>query len=87
MTGDGNNPAFFSDAKYDELVEACKTESDMKVRGEKFAEAEKIITVEHCGLAPITFTYDKNVAKSRVKGFYINGAGGPAIELKSAYVE
>ena len=87
MTGDGNNPAFFSDAKYDELVEACKTESDMKVRGEKFAEAEKIITVEHCGLAPITFTYDKNVAKSSVKGFYINGAGGPAIELKSAYVE
>ncbi|MFQ9393484.1 MAG: hypothetical protein ACLR2E_03930 [Lachnospiraceae bacterium] len=27
-TGDGNNPAFFSDAEYDELVNACKTESD-----------------------------------------------------------
>ena len=38
-TGDGNNPAFFSDAEYDELVNACKTEQDMTVRGENICKS------------------------------------------------
>lgn len=86
VTKDGNNPAFFSDAKYDELVNACKTEPDMAVREKNFAEAEKILTVDNTGIGPITFTFSKNVANSKVKGFALNGAGGPAIELKNAYI-
>ncbi len=86
-TGDGNNPAFFSDAKYDELVMACKTEQDMKVRGEKFAEAEKILTVDKCGISPVTFSFDNSVVNKKLKGYFINGAGGPSIEFKNAYIE
>lgn len=87
VTGDGNNPAFFSDATYDELVNACKTEPDMAVREQKFAEAEKILTVDKCGIGPVTFTFSKNVANSKLKGYEINGAGGPAVEFKNAYIE
>ena len=87
MTGDGNNPAFFSDTEYDELVEACKTEQDHKVRAEKFARAEEILTVEKCGISPVTFTYSNVLVSKNLKGLYINGAGGPAIEFRDAYVE
>lgn len=85
-TGDGNNPAFFSDARYDELVLACKTEQDMKVRGEKFAEAEKILTVDKCGISPITFSFSNSVVSKNLKGYFINGAGGPSIEFRNAYI-
>lgn len=86
-TGDGNNPAFFSDARYDELVNACKTEQDMKVRGENFAEAEKILTVDKCGISPVTFAFSNVVVSKNLKGIYINGAGGPSVEFRDAYVE
>lgn len=85
-TGDGNNPAFFSDATYDELVNACKIESDMSKRGENFAKAEKILTVEKCGISPVTFGYQNIVLNSKLKGVYINGSGGPSIELRDAYI-
>lgn len=87
MTGDGNNPAFFSDARYDELITACMTEKDMAVRQKNFAEAERILTLDKNGIAPTLFSYNKNVASGKLKGFTINGAGGPAIEFKNAYME
>lgn len=86
VTGDGNNPAFFSNAKYDELVNACKTESDMNVRLEKFKEAEKILCDEFAGIGPLTFTFSKNLIGKRLQGAEINGAGGPAVEYKYAYI-
>lgn len=86
-TGDGNNPAFFSDAEYDELVNACKTEQDNTVRGENFAKAEKILTVDKCGISPITFSYSNVVIAKNLKGVYVNGAGGPSLEFRGAYVE
>ena len=86
-TGDGNNPAFFSDAEYDELVNACKTEQDMTVRGENFAKAEKILTVDKCGISPVTYTYSNTLVSKTLKNVYINGAGGPSIEFRDAYVE
>lgn len=86
-TGDGNNPAFFTDATYDQLVNACKTEPDMTKRGENFSKAEKILTVDKCGISPITFGYQNVVMKKGLKGVYINGAGGPSVELRDAYIE
>lgn len=86
-TGDGNNPAFFSDAEYDTLVNACKTEQDMKVRGENFAKAEKILTVDKCGISPVTNAFSNVVVSKTLKGICVNGAGGPSIEFRDAYVE
>lgn len=86
ITGDGNNPAFFSNAKYDELVIACKTEGDMNVRQTKFAEAEKILVDEYAGIAPLTFTFSKNLFGKRLQGAIVNGAGGPSVEFKYASI-
>ncbi|MDD2214666.1 MAG: peptide ABC transporter substrate-binding protein [Oscillospiraceae bacterium] len=86
-TGDGNNAAFYSNSTYDELVNANKTESDMTKRADNFAEAEKILTVEDVGISPITFGYQNVVMSKNLKGVYINSAGGPAIELRDAYLE
>jgi oligopeptide transport system substrate-binding protein len=85
-TGDGNNPAFFSDATYDQLVNANKTETDMAKRGENFAKAEKILTVDKCGMSPVTFGYQNVVMNSKLKGVYINGAGGPSLEFRDAQI-
>lgn len=87
VTKDGNNPAFFSNKRYDELIEKCKTESDMSKREEMFKEAEKILTTDDAGMGPITFAFNQSVIKSTLKNVYFNGAGGPAIEFRYAYIE
>ena len=86
ITGDGNNPAFFSNAKYDELINSCRTESDMNVRIQKFAEAEKILCDQDCGISPLMYTFSKNLINKRLQGAIINGAGGPAVEYKYASI-
>lgn len=86
-TGDGNNPAFFSDPEYDKLVNACKTEQDEKLRGDNFAKAEKILTVDKCGISPVTYSYSNVLVSKKLKGVQVNGAGGPALEFRNAYVK
>ncbi|MFI3171265.1 MAG: peptide ABC transporter substrate-binding protein [Eubacteriales bacterium] len=86
-TGDGNNPAFYSNEEYDELVYATMTEQDNAVRAEYFAQAEYILTVEDCGISPVTFAYQNTLISSSLKNVYVNGAGGPDIEYRDAYIE
>lgn len=86
-TGDGNNAPFASNETYDQLIDACKTELDMKVREQKFAEAEQILLSEEASIAPLTYSLSKNLVNSQVKGLAFNGAGGPAIEFKTAHIE
>ena len=86
-TGDGNNAPFASNEKYDQLINECKTELDMKVREQKFAEAEQILLSEEASIAPLTYSLSKNLVNSQVKGLAFNGAGGPAIEFKTAHIE
>ena len=57
------------------------------MRGDKFARAEEILTVEKCGISPVTYTYVNTLLSPNLKGVYINGAGGPALEFRDAYVE
>lgn len=85
-TGDGNNAAFFSNAKYDELVNSCKTLNDSAKRLEKFAEAEKILTVEEAGIAPLSYGFNKNLVAKRLQGAILNGAGGPLVEFRYASI-
>lgn len=87
VTGDGNNPALFSDSKYDELINSSKSEQDMKIRQEKIAQAEKILIAEEAGIAPLTYSFKRNLVNKSLKGYNFNGSGGPEIELKTAYFE
>lgn len=87
VTGDGNNAPFMSNATYDELISACKTELDWSVREQKFAEAEKILIAEEASVAPLTYSYSRHLVDSGLKGYSFNGAGGPTVEFKTAYIE
>ena len=86
-TGDGNNAPFVANPAYDELVNACKTELDMSVREQKFAEAEKLLIADEACVAPLTYSLAKHLVNPDLEGFSFNGAGGPAIELKTAYLK
>ena len=85
MSEDSNNNPKYSNPKYDELIQACVSELDMKVREEKFAEAEKIL-LDDAAVAPLNFGLAKNFIQNRLEGVYFNGAGGPNVELKTADV-
>lgn len=87
LTGDGNNPAFFSNGEYDKLVNEAKSEQDMKTRQEKFAKAENILINEDAGIAPLSYSFQENLINKNLKDYGINGSGGPLIELKNAYME
>lgn len=83
VTGDGNNAPFFSNARYDELITACASESDMAVRFEKFEEAEKIL-LDEAGVAPLNFGVKKSLIQGNLENIRFNSAGGPPVELKTA---
>lgn len=85
-TGDGNNPAFFSNSQYDQLVNECKTLGDAGQRLEKFKEAEKILVDDQAGIAPLTYAFSKNLIAKRLQGAILNGAGGPLVEFKYASI-
>lgn len=78
---DSNNNPKYSNPEYDELVNACMSETDMKVREEKFAEAEKIL-LEDAAIAPLNFGLQKNLVQKRLEGVTFSGLGGPDVELK-----
>lgn len=85
-SGDSNNNPKYSNPEYDELVNACMSETDMKVREEKFAEAEKIL-LEDAAIAPLNFGLQKNLVQKRLEGVTFSGLGGPDVELKKADIK
>ena len=68
FTTDGNNPAFSSNERYDELIKASMTEMDMKKRREMFAEAEKIAVSDEAFMAPLYYSVKNNLISDRLEG-------------------
>ena len=83
---DSNNNPRYSNPVYDQLINDCISELDMSVREQKFAEAEQLI-MEEAAIAPLNYGLAKNFIQDRLKNVSFNGAGGPDIELKTAYIE
>ena len=86
-TGDANNSAHYSNARYDELVWSAASENDLAVRAEKFAEAERLLVLEEAGVAPLTYGFGTNIINPALKGVIFNPAGGPSYELRFATLE
>lgn len=86
LTGSPNNSIFFDNAKYNELVNGGAVDSDMNKRLEMFKEAEKIVVADEAGMSPLTYNVKTTYMQSYVKGILVQ-AGGPAWELKNAYIE
>lgn len=86
-TGDANNSAHYSNEKYDELVWGAASETDIALRAQKFAEAERMLVLEDAGIAPLTYGHGTNIINPNLKGVIFNPAGGPSYELRFATLE
>lgn len=72
MVTDGeNNNTGWSNAEYDRLIAAARSETDEAKRFELFHQAEKILMSE-MPIIPIYYYVDKNMVKNYVRGFYHN---------------
>jgi oligopeptide transport system substrate-binding protein len=61
-----NDPGF-SNAEYDALVEQARTETDVDVRRDLYAQAEEIFVVEEAGIAPIYWYATNQLIRSGVE--------------------
>lgn len=65
-------PCFYYTEEYDEIVNKANRSTDDEERFQLYAEAEKLITVDQCQLAPVFYTVYKDVLRSKVKGWDYN---------------
>jgi oligopeptide transport system substrate-binding protein len=72
MVTDGeNNNTGWSNAEYDRLIAAARSEADEQKRFELFHKAERIL-MEELPIIPIYYYVDKNMLKKDIRGFYRN---------------
>jgi oligopeptide transport system substrate-binding protein len=71
VTGGGNNDTGWSNARYDELIDKCKYEQNIKKRYQYFEEAETIL-MDELPILPIYFYVNTFMLKDYVSGFYEN---------------
>lgn len=88
VTDGGNNMMSYSNAKYDELIEAAAGElaTDPEARWNAMAEAEKILIAEDYGIAPNYQRGTMQLVKPYVKGVVSHQFGGD-YSYKWAYIE
>lgn len=80
------NKAFWSNAKYDELIDKASKTMDQKVRFEAFKEAEKILLYDEVPISPTDYRMRTIYRKKYVKGMHNTLFGSPQ-EFKYAYTE
>ncbi len=85
QTDGSYNDGKWSNAEYDRLVEATKTEIDQEKRLANFIDAEKIL-MDETGIAPLYFRNTAFLQQPYVKGV-IEKAFGSQFEFKWGYIE
>lgn len=71
-TDAGTNDGGYSNAEYDALIDAARTEKDMAVRAQKYHDAEKII-MDDMGLIPIVYYADDVLSQEYFTGYGVSG--------------
>ncbi|KAA9007614.1 peptide ABC transporter substrate-binding protein [Paenibacillus spiritus] len=84
VTGGGNNDTGYANPAYDKLIQEAKSTSDLAVRQEKFAEAEKMIIQDDMILIPLYYYTNNSLTKPYVKGATLDFSG--ALDLTRAYL-
>ncbi len=75
LTGGGNNNPKYSNEKFDELIKAAKTSSDMEERMKLMHEAEDLaFGTEFCA-APLYFYTNSYMVKPNIEGIYYTPLG------------
>ena len=84
VTDGGNNDAGYSNAKYDELVNAAKVEADVNKRWDMLKEAENIL-MEDMPIIPLYYYTKPKAMKPEVKGVRVSLLGH--VFFDRAYIE
>ncbi len=84
LTGGGNNDAGYSNAKYDELVNAAKVEGDLNKRWDLMKEAEDVL-MNDMPIIPLYYYTQVKAFNKDVKGIRVSGLGH--VYLYDAYFE
>lgn len=81
-----NNTALYDSKEYNTLVEKMDTEMDAAKRLEYMKQAEELLVVKDCAVAPVYYGTEKNFTQKYVKGLQYPQFGG-SYEFKYATVE
>lgn len=65
-------PCFYYTKEYDEIVTKANKSTDPAERLQLYGEAEKLIMVDYCSIAPVVYQNQKAVLRSNVKGWDFN---------------
>lgn len=65
-------PCFYYTEAFDEIVNKANRSLDAEERFELYGEAEKLVIVDQCQIAPISYRSNKVVLRSKVKGWDYN---------------
>lgn len=82
-TGDYNNTPQYSNAEYDELIDAIRLEVDLAKKDELLNQAEKWIIDEYV-ICPIVYGTSSYVMNQRIKGVQITPTGSVVFEFMYA---
>ncbi len=85
ITGNKTVPINWSNTEYDTLVKEASTSIDPEERLEKYREAERILLIEDCAIAPYAYSTSNYFIQPEVKGLMIPDFG--EIVLKHVYIE
>lgn len=84
VTGGGNNDTGYANPEYDKLIAEAKATSDLKVRQDKFAAAEKLLIEQDTVLIPLYYYTNNSLTKEYLKGVTLDFSG--AIDLTRGYL-
>ncbi len=65
-------PCFYYTPEFDEIVNKANKSTDDEERFSLYGEAEKLVIVDQCQLAPVYYSVNRSVLRSKVKGWDYN---------------
>lgn len=74
-TGAGTNDSKYSNAEYDALVNAARSEQDPAKRMEMYHQAEQILVADDAGVIPIVFQSDEALVQTDLTGYGVTPTG------------
>lgn len=86
LTGSPNSVHFMSNKQYDDYIKEAAYITNMKKRLDLFTKAEKIFVVDEAAVAPLNYQLKTVLYSARLIGCLCQ-PGGPAFELRNAYVK
>lgn len=72
LSNSAQMPCFYYTEEYDEIVEKANKSTDPEERFKLYGEAEQLVIVDQCQLAPVYYEVNRSVLRSKVKNWDYN---------------